>query len=325
VLGLDIGGTKLAAGVVTAAGDVVGAARAPSHIERGPDDVLRRLLDLGAQAMAEAEVSGVDAVGVGCGGPLDAEAGIVLSPPGLPDWDRVDVITPVANRFVAPAFLDNDATAAALGEAMFGPWSGATPLAYLTVSTGIGGGLIIDGRPYRGLTGNGLEFGHMVIDWRGRGCNCGQQGCVEAYVSGPAIARRAAERLGEHPESALAKLEPITAADVSAAASSGDSLAREVWDETTAILGRAVAVVINILEPQVVLLGGGVTNAGAMLIDPVRAVALSQVMSPVTNRTEVALAGRAGDVGVVGAAALAFDGLRPPERLHDLDRKERQP
>lgn len=305
VLGLDIGGTKLAAGLVSVTGEVLAYQRAASRIWEGPAATIERLFALGTDAIARTGAEPT-AVGIGCGGPLDSQSGVILSPPGMPDWVQVPIADMASERFGVPVFLDNDGTAGACGEYLFGPWREVTSLAYLTIGTGIGGGLVLDGRPYRGSTGNGVEFGHLVVDWQGRRCNCGQTGCAEAYVSGTAIGARASEALAAGAHSVLSGT-IVTAADVSSASARGDEFATGIWDESMRILGRLVAQVINAVEPEVVVLGGGVTQAGAMLIDPVRRYALAGVMSPATTRTRVDLTALRDRVGVVGAAAIAID------------------
>jgi glucokinase len=308
VLGLDIGGTKLAAGVVSSTGRVLSYDRTPSLIEQGPDATIERLFSLADDALRTAGCD-VTAVGIGCGGPLDVPRGIVLSPPGLRDWAGIPIADRASERFGVPAHLDNDGTAGAFGEYLFGPWRPARSLAYLTIGTGIGGGLVLDGRPYRGSTGNGVEFGHLVVDWQGRTCNCGQRGCAEAYVSGTSIGARAREALAIGRKSTLGG-RTVTAAQVADAARQGDELASEIWDESMRILGRLVAQVINAVEPELVVLGGGVTREGQMLIEPVRRYGLGGVMSPSSVHTQVHLAALGDQVGVLGAAAITFDPMR---------------
>lgn len=312
VLALDIGGTKLAAGVVGRSGEVLSFVRTPTKVTEGPEAVIKRLLVLGRQALDQAGRTRKEtaAVGIGCGGPLDPVTGHVQGPPGLPGWDDVPIVDLVTTEYGRPSFLENDATAAVLGEHRYGPWGDVRHMLYLTISTGVGGGLILDGRLHRGAAGNGGEFGHVIIDWNGRVCGCGQRGCVEAYASGSSIARRAAEtlaateRTGEF--SSMRGLPEVTAETVSTHAAWGDPLAGRVWDETTAALGRALAVMINVVEPQLVILGGGVTRAGDALLLPVRHAALSQAMRPAGAAARVELSSHGDTVGVVGAAASAF-------------------
>jgi glucokinase len=330
VLALDVGGTKLAAGVVTSDGTVLSFRHLPTEVHQGPEKVVERLVALGHRVLADAGGTGgpVDAVGIGCGGPLDPVTGTILGPPGLPGWDSVPLVRLVEEAFGLPTVLENDGTAAALGEYRWGGWE-VRDLVYLTVSTGLGGGVVLDGRLRRGAAGQGGELGHIVIDWQGRRCGCGQRGCAEAYVSGTAIAARATEALATGPPvgptdrpaarpagppreaSALSAVESVSARDVAIAARAGDPLAREIWDETTAMLGRVVAVVVNVFEPELVVLGGGVTRAGDMLLDPVRRAALAQAMPPAAAAARVELSRRGPQVGVLGAAAIAFDAAAP--------------
>jgi glucokinase len=225
VLGLDIGGTKLAVGVVTPDGSVHGLIVEPTT--RGDWRVaVRQLFDMGRRAITEARLGGIRAVGIGCGGPLDAPSGLLQCPPHLPGWVDVPIGPLAAEEFGVPAVLQNDATAAALAEYRFGAGRGTRTMLYLTVSTGIGGGAVIDGQLMRGAAGNGGEFGHLTVRRGGRLCSCGRRGCVEAYASGTSIAERAREALDA--SSSLHGLESLTAADVSAAAAAGDAVAAAV-------------------------------------------------------------------------------------------------
>jgi glucokinase len=307
VLGLDIGGTKLAAAVVTADGSAHGLVVAPTCRDEGWRAVLGRLFDMGRHAIAAAGLGAVQAVGIACGGPLDAESGVLLGPPHLPGWSHV-LVGPLATaEFGVPAALQNDATAAAIAEYRFGAGRGTDTMVYLTVSTGIGGGAIINGSLHRGSAGNGGEFGHITVRRGGRLCSCGRRGCVEAYASGTSIASRASAALAGGARSSLAGLKKVTAADVTTAAAAGDPLARVVWEETVELLGSAVTDLVNVLEPDLVVLGGGVTRSGAMLLEPVRQLVAREAMPPAAGAAEIVLAGLEDRVGVVGAGAVAHD------------------
>jgi glucokinase len=239
---------------------------------------------------------------------------VLLNPPHLPGWTRVPIGPLAAEAFGVPFVLENDATAAAVAEHRFGAGRGTATMLYLTVSTGVGGGAIVGGAPHRGAAGNGGEFGHLTVRRGGRLCACGRRGCVEAYASGSAIAARAREALAGGRRTSLAGLPVVTAADVAAAAAAGDALAAEIWAETVDLLGAAVTDLVNAFEPDLVVLGGGVTRAGAMLIDPVREIVAREAMPPAARAARVELA-RLGDlVGVTGAGAIAQDAhtTRPP-------------
>jgi glucokinase len=300
VLALDIGGTKLAAGVVDANGHVHSFVVEPSRAHEGPDAALPRLFELGRRAVAESglEWPAIEAVGIGCGGPLDAEGGVLIAPPHLPGWHDVPVVELARGAFERPVTLENDATAAAAGEHRWGAGAGARHMVYLTLSTGVGGGVVIDGSLYRGASGNGGELGHVTVDWRGRVCRgCGRNGCLEAYVSGTSIAERARE----------AGLPFATAEDVVSAARDGDAGAAGLWAETVEALACGLISIVNLFEPELVVLGGGVTRSGEMLIDPVRDAVRAGAMRPAGEAVDVVLSPFGDRVGVVGAAAIVYD------------------
>lgn len=308
VLGLDIGGTKLAAGVVDSTGQIRSFMSAPTP-PQGWRAAMEVLLALGDQVLAAAHLRPIDleGIGIGCGGPSDIAAGTVTGPPNLPGWESVPVVEVVTEHFGRAAVLENDGSAAALATYLWGKWSGIPDLVYLTISSGIGSGVITGGELFRGAAGNGGEIGHSLVAWNGRLCGCGQRGCAEAYVSGHSIARRAHEAIAAGRSTAMTSIATMpTAKDVAAAAAGGDQLARELWDETTTILGRVVASILNVLEPQLVVLGGGVAQAGSMLLEPVRAAALAQAMPPAARAADVVQSSHGAAVGVLGGAAAAL-------------------
>jgi len=311
VLALDVGGTKLAAGVVRGDGSVRSRLVEPADRDRGPDDMIRRHLALGRRAVEAADlVAGdISAVGIACGGPLDPERGVILGPLHLPGWVDVPLAAIVEEAFRVPAAVDNDATAGAVAEWRFGAGRDrdVRSLVYLTISTGIGGGLVLDRRPYRGAAGNAGELGHLTIDIDGDPCACGRRGCLEAYASGTNIARRAREALAAGEPSSLRALSSVSALEVAAAAADGDALAGRVWAETTRMLGSAVATILDVFNPELVVLGGGVTNAGDALLIPVRETALREAMGPAAGSADIVLATLGEELGVVAAASVALD------------------
>ncbi len=307
VLALDIGGTKLAVAMVTPDGRTHAFLSEPTEKHRGPESVIARLFDLGRRSIAAAGIGEPIAVGISCGGPLDAAAGVLTRPLHLPGWIDIPIVAMAEEEFGVPAVVENDATAAVLGEHRFGAAQGADIALYLTLSTGVGGGSIIDGRLHRGAAGNGGEFGHITVRPGGRDCLCGRRGCLEAYASGTSIAARAADLLAASDrDSSLRELPAVRAEHVSAAASTGDPLAGDVWSETTDLLGQAVTDLVNLFEPHVVVLGGGVTRSGPQLLDPVRHIVHTTAMAPAARAT-VTLAALGDEVCVVGAGVLALD------------------
>lgn len=315
-LGLDIGGTKLAVGVVTADGSTSGVLVEPTRRDEGPGIVLERLFAMGERSIRASGIGSVSAVGIACGGPLDATAGVLSAPLHLPGWIDIPITELAVARFGVPAYLENDATAAAFGEFRYGAGRDVDSLIYLTVSTGIGGGAILGGRLHRGAAGNGGEFGHVLVRSGGRECLCGRRGCLEVYASGTSIAARAREAVAERGAgSSLAGLPEIRAEHVVAAAAEGDGLASDLWDETTELLASAITDLVNVLEPELVVLGGGVTRSGSALLDPVRAAVRRDAMPPAAAAARVVLAGLADEVGIVGAAAVALDALQ--KKIHE--------
>ncbi|MGV3712496.1 ROK family protein [Pseudolysinimonas sp.] len=304
-LALDIGGTKLAVGVVAPDGSVHGLRVIPTDKHEGPDAVLARLFAAGHLAIAEAGHD-VGAVGISCGGPLDADTGVVMRPLNLPDWDDVPVGPLAAREFGVPAHLVNDATAGMLGEAASGAAVGARNAIYLTLSTGVGGGAVLNGLPHRGAAGNGGEFGHVMVRPFGRRCTCGRLGCLEAYASGTSIAARARDAVASATEpTVLAALDTVRAEDVVAAADAGDPLARRIWDETLDVIGQAVTDLVNTFEPDVVVLGGGVTRSGGELFDRVRRTIDATAMAPAAAAVRLERAALAPYECLVGAAVHA--------------------
>ena len=313
VLGLDVGGTKLAAGVVAGDGRVLAMRVAPSRREEGPTPMIERLLGLGREAVEEAAAPWrrIRAVGISCGGPLDPETGVILSPPNLPGWNGIPLGRIVSEALERPAVVDNDATAAAVAEWWFGAGRAGSvrDLVYLTISTGIGGGLILDGRPYRGAAGNAGELGHLTVDYLGRPCGCGRRGCLEAYASGTNIAARAREAIRTGKASTLEALDGFSAKEVAEAAAAGDALAVRIWDETTAMLASGVANILDVFNPDLVVIGGGVARAGEQLLGPVRRGALEQAMGPQARAGRVVRAELGEELPVVAAAVVAFERL----------------
>lgn len=327
VLGLDIGGTKLAAGVLVD-GRLLEWRSIPAERESGPDAMIERLLGLAEAVVRDGPGwDAIEAVGIGCGGPLDAAAGIVHHALNLPGWLDIPIVERVGGALRRPVYLENDATAALLAELWYGAGAGTRDAVYLTISTGIGGAVALDGDIRRGAWGAAGEFGHLSVAWDGWPCICGRHGCLEAFASGTNIARRAREAIAAGGDgSALVALagsfDAITAEHVARAAADGDPVASEVWDATTAVLGAGIVNILNALDPEVVVIGGGVTHAGPLLFEPLRAAARGALGPAAAASVVPAALGRT--VGVVGAAAIALErmGVR---RTDAQAREDREP
>ncbi|MEI8189941.1 MAG: ROK family protein [candidate division NC10 bacterium] len=308
VLAVDIGGTKLAAGVVDADGKMLERGEVPTRAHEGLEPVLERIVRLGRDllARAAAQKEPVQRIGIGCAGPVDLKAGKVFNPPNLPGWSEVSLVRHIESALGLPAVLENDANAAALGEFRYGAGRGARSLVYFTVSTGIGGGIILDGKVWHGLKDAAGEVGHMTVCPDGPVCGCGNRGCLEAMASGPSIARRAREAVAAGRPTRLREVAVVTSADVVRLAQEGDAVAREVWDAAVNYLGIGVAAVITILAPERVVLGGGVTRAGDFLFEPLRAEVRRRVKLVPVESVRILPAALGPDVGILGAAAVAM-------------------
>ena len=316
VLGIDIGGTNLVVGSVAEDGStVVATASEPTQSEAGATDVLDRLVSLAERAIAATrrEAPGADILGIGVGapGPLDTKRGIVLLTPNL-GWVNMPLRQIIHDRLGLPAALDNDANCAVLGEWWVGAARGARHAIGITIGTGIGGGLILDGRLYHGASDVAGEIGHTTIDTEGRRCKCGNYGCLEAYASGPNIALRAVEELQAGAESRLRALvnddlSKITAQTVYQAAADGDELALEVVNDTAKFLGVGIGNLLNVFNPEVVVVCGGVTLAGAHLFEPLRREVARRAFKPAVAACRIVPGELAGTAGVYGAAKVFLD------------------
>jgi len=311
-IGIDLGGTKIGTGLVGGDGRIIAHDYEPTRAVEGQRAVIGRMLDGARRVMAQAGVHGsqVAAVGIGAPGFLDIEAGVVVAPPNLPGWERVPLKQLIEDQLGISTFLENDANAAALGEYRFGAGRGAEHMIYVTASTGIGGGLILDGKLYHGESGGAGEIGHMTIMPDGPRCGCGNHGCLEALASGTAIARVARERVTRGAPTLIANLaegdpERITAKLVAEAAGQGDEVAEDILAEAMNYLGIGMANLVNLFNPQVIVIGGGLTNIGEKLFGPVRQVIDRRAFRATAQAVRVAPAELGDNVGVLGAAAVA--------------------
>lgn len=314
IVGVDLGGTFIKVGVVPFdGGTVLGMRSLPTEPQRGPKFVVDRVIDMIRAAMKdarhEAEIpdDGFLGIGIGSPGPLDRESGTVLSTPNL-GWRNFPLRDLIANGIGLTAVLDNDANCAALGEYWQGAGRDASNLIAVTLGTGIGGGIVLDGRVFHGASDVAGELGHMTIDSTGRKCNCGNYGCLEAYASGPAIAARALEGLEAGAASVLPALvdhvlERITAETVYEAIVEGDLYAKEVMRETAKFLGTGIANLINVLNPDLIVISGGVTKAGEHLLDPLHSEVRRRAFREGFEHCRIVTSELGGMAGVVGAAA----------------------
>jgi glucokinase len=306
VLAIDIGGTKLATAVVDETGAVAGHVEVPTPQADG--EALFAALQaaiartLAAAAVAPAALAGV---GVGCGGPMEYPAGVV-SPLNIPGWRAFPLRARLEALLDRPVVVDNDAKALALGEHWQGAGRGARCLLGMVVSTGVGGGVVVDGRLLHGAHGNAGHIGHVIVAPNGPRCGCGARGCLEAVAAGPALVRAAQRALQRGYPSELAAAAPLTAEALAAAARRGDPLAATLLVRAGRALGRAIASVAALLDLDRVVIGGGVSQAGPLLFTPLRAEFARRARLAFTRDVAVVPAALGRQAGLIGAAALVL-------------------
>ena len=274
VLGFDIGGTKIAVCLALSDGTILASARVDNR-DRDPKDVLPELVAAGKKLLAEQNIQPgeLKALGIGSPSPMDWKAGMIQAPHNMPRWKDVPIRDYLAKEFGVPGFFDNDANAAGLAEWLFGAGQGVDDMIYLTMSTGIGGGIITSGRMLRGRNNYAGEVGHMVIDPTGPVCNCGQKGDYEAFCGGLAIAQRLRKQLADQPDSAIVKAaggnaEAIDMRALEIAVREGDAFAVSVWDEMMERNAQAMGALMNIFNPSVIALGTIAVHCGDLFMKP---------------------------------------------------------
>lgn len=308
-LGIDVGGTKIAAGLVDPQGTILYQTRAPMPAREDAAagfSALESAINavFAAQPQAREALAGI---GICAPGPLDPFRGIVLNPPNLPCWHNFPLAAEVQRAFGVCAKVDNDANAAALAEAIWGVGVGFRNVVYATLGTGIGAGIIFDGRIYHGRTGSAAEGGHVSIDYNGPRCGCGKRGCIEALCSGPAIAQRARTRLAESSTPSRLRegsLEKLTAEDVAQAFHAGDTLAKQVLEVTADLLTVWLGNMIDLLEPDVIIFGGGIARLMSDFFPRMQLELPKWCINARCCEIPLVLAKYGSDAGIAGAAAL---------------------
>lgn len=313
LLGVDIGGTKCAVALGMPDGSLLRRREEPTRAdEMGPEAIIERLAAMARALLAEQAGGAPEGIGISCGGPLDSRTGIVHDPPNLRGWDAVPVRAFFESAFPGvPVALENDANATALAEWRWGAGRGTRNMAFVTIGTGIGGGLILDGRLYRGTNDLAGEVGHQTILPNGPLCGCGKCGCLEALASGPAIARLARESLdygrgNRLLQAAGGKPADIQARHVVAAAREGDPFSRSILAEAGTYLGIGLANLIQILNPERIILGTIAVHAGDLLLEPVRQSVADRAWERARSVCAIVpaeLGDRAQDLAAIGIAA----------------------
>lgn len=318
-LGLDLGGTNIKAGVVDDTGKLLSRVSVPTQAAGGPDVVIANMVRAGEKAAGEAmlDLKEIDAIGVGTPGPMDPVEGVVFATPNLPGWKHVPLRARISEATGRPSIIENDANAAAFGEFWVG--AGRDPairhLTMLTLGTGIGTGVIYDGKLIHGAFFVGGEGGHIIVQPGGRLCGCGQHGCLETYASASNTAARARESLEAGAMSSLTdawRADPrsVTAKSIFEAAQRGDEFAIGIVKDTARYLGIACVNFCRLLDPQMIVFAGGMVLAGDYLIDLVRSSFAEQTWKINKEKVQIAVARLGNDAGIIGAAGVAWDAHR---------------
>jgi glucokinase-like ROK family protein len=311
VLGVDIGASHVLAVAADLCGRILHEAEETIDIAAGPEACLPQIAAMVEQLLAKAGgPEKLCAIGVGVPGPVIAARGVVSSPPIMPGWDGYPIRGYFEERWGRPALVDNDSDLGVLGEWTFGAGRGETNLAYIKIGTGIGCGLLLDGRVYHGVVGTAGEIGHVTISQDGPPCKCGNYGCLEAMAGGRAIAQRAHMAVLAGQRTTLAELNhgrEITARDVTSAARAGDLVSQQLLSDAGRHIGSALASLINLLNPGLVLLGGRVTDAGDYLLIPIREAVYARSLRASLQATRIEPAALGRHTTVLGAVALALD------------------
>lgn len=318
LLGVDIGGTKTSVCVGSEKGEIRVSRRIPTQSREGPEQGIRRIVDLAKSVLAEAGVAlnDIPAVGLSAPGPVSLREEMMLEPPNMKGWRNVPLIRMFREALGRPAFMNNDANACALAEYLFGEHRGTKNLVYLTMSTGLGAGFIVDGRVVQGVCDLGGEVGHHVLDIRGPPCPCGQRGCWEIYCGGMNVATRLRERIVREKiatailDQAGGDPDKIDFKAFVEAVRRNDRFALEAWGEYIERLAQGVGTVIQFMNPEVIIMGTIAIHAGDVLLDPLKKALPRYCWKPGLEACRIAPSALGTRIGDLSALAVAIDGLK---------------
>jgi glucokinase len=312
VMGVDIGGTKVAVGLVDAGGKIVAQGREPM-VANGTAEAGLQAVTKAIDSLWSNEIRGI---GICAPGPLDPTTGVILNPPNVPCWRDFPLGETMTSKYSVPVKIDNDANAAALAETRWGAARGYCYVFYATLGTGIGTGIVLDGRIYHGKTGSAGEGGHVSIDYHGPRCGCGKLGCIEILAAGPAIGARARAKLsGTASHSAILDLangdiSSVTSEFVGQAYAAGDPLAGEILQETVELLTIWLGNTVDLLDPDVIVMGGGVAAMLKPFFGEIKNRLPRWCVNPRASEIPLLMAHYGADAGIAGGAALCFPDLR---------------
>lgn len=305
VIGVDLGGTKIYTALVDLEGNMKNEVIVKTEAEQGDMAVLNKILNTIDTVLDNVNIDEVMAIGVGSPGPLDVKNGLIVYTPNLP-FKNFNIVNPIKEKYNLPTYLDNDANVATLGEFMFGAGRGTENMVFVTASTGIGGGAIINGKLFRGSTGNALEVGHTTIMKGGPRCGCGNEGCSESLASGTGIMKRANEEVNSNSITSLKDHSEVTAKEVFEEAKKGDRVAKEILINALSYLGITVANIANTFDPDMIVIGGGVVNGGEIVLETIKKEVKNRCFTSISENCKIEKAMLDGKAGVLGAAALAI-------------------
>jgi glucokinase len=304
VIGVDLGGTNLKAGIVDKGGKILYRLSIKTSSNADSQAISNQILELIAEIIKLSNLKKSDIIGIGLGSPglIDKKGETILFSPNLPEWRNIPITHIISKRFVLPCVLENDANAAAWGEKWVGAGKEVSSMVMLTLGTGIGGGIVIENRLWRGVNNVAAEIGHMVIQMDGPQCNCGNRGCVEVYASATGMVRRFKELLKGGTPSALKDCDEITAKMINDAALKGDKASLDIIEETGRYLGIAIVNIMHILNPAMIVLAGGMIGSGELLMNPIREVTTQRAFEASYKDTEIVFSQLGNDAGIIGAA-----------------------
>jgi len=309
VIGVDLGGTNLRTAILSPDGNILDRHKEATHAADGWENVVARLIENIKRHHKSAIQQGFDVVAVGVGAPgvIQADKGIVVKSPNFPDWNNLPLKDQLEKTLGIPVFLENDANAAALGEQWRGAGQGIRSMILLTLGTGVGGGIILDNKIWHGADGMAGEIGHMTLIPDGRPCTCGNIGCLEMYSSARGIVQSFREALGETTGGVPDQLRQISSEQVYEAAGAGNEIALQVMKDMGRMLGIGIASLINIFNPERIVVGGGVKDAWPLFIGATREEIMKRAFAVPAKRTEIVPSQLGDDAGMVGAAAVALE------------------
>jgi glucokinase len=312
IIGVDLGGTQIRAALADGEGRILHRTSCLTLAEEGLEPVIGRIKGAIYEVMGSTDQGHVQGIGVVAPGPVDPRKGVIMDAPNLSGWKAVPLKDFMEDEFSLPVYVGNDANSAALAEQRFGGGQGIANLIYITVSTGIGGGIIADNKLLLGAQGFAAEVGHQTIEAHGPRCNCGNVGCLEVLAAGPAIARRARELIRDGAETTITDLvggdlDKITAKEVNQAAQAGDPVAIGIFRQAGFYIGIGIVNLLHLFNPSLIVIGGSVAKAGDLLFEPIRATVRERAMaSYFWENTPIVPATLGDDVGLLGAVALVL-------------------